>query len=208
MISAWYQPCTGMVCLRAQPYLHCQLINGVVSSDSLCPNTSRCLTMLVRRSTCVAVCIQPCWGPCVIMFWVVGGYVKSVEVCGTAPPRAHRNGCACMYMPVKTLYTHILVAHLSLFSLSLTHTSTRIHFSLSDWTWHFCLVDKQGHGRQTTPQQFRAMDGETASHSVGSLLRCVHTLQNNYEATHDDKACFNVCQFEFEMWDPSWGSVQ
>ena len=67
-------------------------------------------------------------------------------------------------------------AHLSLFSLSL-------HFSLSDWAWRFCWVDEQGHGRQTTLQQFWAMSRTAANRpeatAVGSLLWCVHTLPND-----------------------------
>jgi len=64
-----------------------------------------------------------------------------------------------------------------------TQKSTRIHFSLSDWAWRFCLLDKQGHGRQTTRQQFRAMAQTAANRfettAAGSLLRYVHTLQSN-----------------------------
>jgi len=62
-----------------------------------------------------------------------------------------------------------------------THTYTRIHFSLSCWAWRFCLVDKQGHGQETTRQQFQGMVqtavGRSEATDDGSLPRCVHSLQ-------------------------------
>jgi len=55
------------------------------------------------------------------------------ETCGTAPPRAHRNVCACMYMSVHALHTHI---HISLSHTGThTHTHTHTHNSGSTAQW-------------------------------------------------------------------------
>jgi len=59
------------------------------------------------------------------------------------------------------------------------------------------LVDKQGHGLQTTQQQFRAMT-QTAQIALKPLLWEVCCgFKTTYEAAHDNKAYFSVRRFEF-----------